>query len=511
MADPNPTRSRLLPFFALVVTAAAIGLVASLVRSAPAFEATAVWAVASAVAADPVARDDLPAALATDAVLAAALRARGAPADGPSEVAALRARTDVGFAPDAERPTLGVSVRGDTPWDAVRTAEAVARAFEAVEAPRSDARTAAARAYLDARVDELILEIRALQVVGGEAATSRATELIAVRERLASARDDLTAADGTTVAAIARSGAVRWAIRGAVATEAVLGALAGALAGALVGGVALAVGGARRRRRGGAVPDLDGAPPRGPIAVLPVARDDHDRSWLEVVDGLRQYLLARTRGSRRRVFVVCRAPNAPGPGVVATALAEELAWHGARTLLVDGVLAAPSLAQRYRVTNGLEGEANGLPATTLDWLQRPDDPHRVVRVAMAEDRTFDLVPQLEPARPAPGMAPALYAGLAEALRRWSGYDAIVVDAPSLDGGDDGRLLAAFATGVVTEAQHPGYDRRQDRRWAKIVRDTGTDWLGTVLVTSDTPATVRGDAETAIATVRRRAADRPGSA
>ena len=168
--------------------------------------------------------------------------------------------------------------------------------------------------------------------------------------------------------------------------------------------------------------------------------------------GLRQLLAVRTNGVRQRVFVVCRSPDMAGPATVASALAEEYAWHGARTLLVDGVLMAPSLADRYGVNgaNGGAGLSDGT-ASTVDWLQRPHDPHLVVRIGLSDDRSLDMVPQFRPTRPAPGMADELFSGLDAVLERWSAYDVVVIDAPPLEVVDDALHLAARATGVLVEA------------------------------------------------------------
>ena len=197
------------------------------------------------------------------------------------------------------------------------------------------------------------------------------------------------------------------------------------------------------------------------------------------------------------MFVVCRSPDMAGPATVASALAEEYAWHGARTLLVDGVLMAPSLADRYGVNgaNGGAGLSDGT-ASTVDWLQRPHDPHLVVRIGLSDDRSLDMVPQFRPTRPAPGMADELFSGLDAVLERWSAYDVVVIDAPPLEVVDDALHLAARATGVLVEAHGAPHDRRAERRWSRLVRDTGAAWLGTVRIVTPDPSAAATPSETA---------------
>ena len=138
-------------------------------------------------------------------------------------------------------------------------------------------------------------------------------------------------------------------------------------------------------------------------------------------------------------------------------LAEALARSGRRTLLVDASLWSPALAARYALVEEPHAAASRI-ASTLDWMQRPLAHHKVVGVDLGDDRQLDLVPQFRATRPAPGTAAALFGAFGDALGRWRGYDAIVVDTAALDAVEDTTFLAPFATAAVVVV-----DRRLDGR------------------------------------------------
>lgn len=483
---------------AFAVGAAVVGLVLA-AWTAPGFEASVGWRFEPTLVEGDADGDAYLAAIAQDEVLRGALRSLGAAEPTPAEVAELRDRLQARLDPAGTDGTeLWLALRARTPWTADREAAAVAEALEALDRAGAGARAQRVLAQLDASIDALAEEVRAQQVLGG-ADGGRVAELVAARGRLIETRAELAAsiAAGEPPLVLERVGPIRWA----PAATLIVAAAAAALIGGLIGFVAQrsstrAGRPARRRSR----PEVGARRGGAPLAVFPRPRMDRDPASFAAADRLRVRVLALTAQARPRVVMVSGAVEPAGAVDVASLLAEELAYNGARTLLVDGVIYAPTLASRYGVPEPTDA-AGGDPraATTLEWLQHPAGTHHLVTIDVSDGRSLDLVPQFRPARPAPGTAPALFAGFGEALDRWAAYDAIVVHAPPLEAVEDGRLLARFATGVVLVTDVGGLDRRAEQRLARIVRDAGSRLLGTVEVEAEAS---RGDDDLGEITERR---------
>jgi len=454
--------------------------------TAPSFEATVGWRFDPTLVEGDADRDAFLAAIAQDEVLRAALRSLGSGEPTAAEVAELRDRLRARLDPaEMDGAELRLALRTRAPWTATREAAAVAEALEARDRAGAGARGQRVLAELDARIDALAEEVRAQQVLGG-GSDGRVAELVAARGRLIETRTELAAAiaAGTPPLVLERVGPIRWAPAPTVIVAAAAAALIGGLLGFVAQRSSTRAGRPARRRGGREVGARRGGTP---LAVFPRPRMDRDPASFEAADRLRVRMLALTAQTRPRVVMVSGALEPAGAVDVASLLAEELAYNGARTLLVDGVIYAPTLASRYGVPEPTDA-AGGDPraATTLEWLQHPAGAHHLVTIDVSDGRSLDLVPQFRPARPAPGTAPALFAGFGEALDRWAAYDAIVVHAPPLEAVEDGRLLARFATGVVLVTDVGGLDRRTEQRLARIVRDAGSRLLGTVEVEAEAP-------------------------
>ncbi len=468
---------------AFAAGAAVVGMVLA-AWTAPGFEATVGWRFESTLVAGDADREAFLTAIVEEDVLRGALRALGSAEATASDVADLRDRLRAQLDPAGpDGAELWLALRASTPWAAARAAAAVAGELEARDRADAGARSERVLAELDASIADLAEEVRAQQVLGG-GVDERVAELVAARARLIETRTDLAAAiaAGEAPLALERIGPIRWT----PAPTLIVAAAAAALIGGLVGFVSHrssartrrpASGRGRRQvesRRGGA-----------PLVVFPRPRMDRDPASFAAADRLRVRVLTLTAQVRPRVVMVSGALEPAGAVDVASLLAEELAYNGARTLLVDGVIYAPALASRYAVPEPADaGGPDPRAATTLEWLQHPAGPHHLVTIDVSDGRSLDLVPQFRPARPAPGTAPALFAGFGEALERWVAYDAIVVHAPPLETVEDGRLLAQFATGVVLVTGRGGLDRRTEQRLARIVRDAGSRLLGIVEVEAD---------------------------
>ena len=469
--------------FAFAAGAAVVGVVLA-AWYAPGFDATVRWRIEPLLVQDDADRDAFLTAITEEDVLRVALRELGSTEVTPNDVADLRGRLQVRLDPGGTGGgQLWLALRANTPWAATRAVAAVAGALEARDRADADARGQRVLAELDASIESLAEEVRAQQVLGG-GADVRVADLVAAREGLIDTRAELAAAiaAGAAPLALERVGAIRWAPAPTVIVAAAAAALIGGLMGFVSFRSSARVG---RPARGRGRREAEARRRGAPLTVFPRPRMDRDPASFAAADRLRVRVLTLTAQARPRVLLVSGATEAAGAVDVASLLAEELAYNGARTLLVDGVIYAPSLAARYGVAEPIDaGGGDPRAATTLEWMQHPGGSHHLVNIDVSDGRSLDLVPQFRPARPAPGTAQALFAGFGEALERWAAYDAIVVHAPPLEAVEDGWLLARFATGVMLVTNRGGLDRRVEQRLARIVRDAGSRLLGTVEVEAD---------------------------
>jgi Mrp family chromosome partitioning ATPase len=188
-------------------------------------------------------------------------------------------------------------------------------------------------------------------------------------------------------------------------------------------------------------------------------------------------VLGRTLDERPLVFVVTGAAPGVGATTVACLLAEELAQRGRRTLLVDGNLAAPDVARRYRERDGFVGAEES--ASTVAWLRDPERARGHASIRLAGGVTLDLVLQPRPTRPAPGAVEAFFEGFPSAIERWAGYQTVVVDSAALLAVEDTRWLARAATGTLLVERSDGRDERRVRAAYGLLRDVGASLLGRV--------------------------------
>lgn len=225
-----------------------------------------------------------------------------------------------------------------------------------------------------------------------------------------------------------------------------LPALAAALTVSLAAGVALAFLLERLDRALRTAADVEAATGRPPLAVVPLAArggvvadavlDDPAAPAAEAVRSLRATLAVRARGGPVGVVVVTSSLPEDGKTTLALWLARASAQAGRRTVLVDGDLRRPAVAQ-----------ALGLPAgapTLLDVLAGGDletalatDPRTPLRVLPAGRAGVEALDIAE--------APALTDLLAALKAR---FEVVVVDAPPVLPVADGRLLARRADHVL---------------------------------------------------------------
>lgn len=474
---------RALPL-ALTIALAVAGVVyLGGLRRPPTFEAVQLW---TWTAAPPDEAAPYLQALASAELRAAAVAGWLGRAPRAGEVDAVRrwltARTDPAG--------IRVVVRGGTQAEAEERAAAVAEAFAAWSIAHVGDRLESSLANAQSRVEEATERVRTAQVLGSESDVDVET-LLRERDAAIEARDAALAAlaTGSTMPLEPRAPVVRSRPSAAARNAVVSGVVAGLLG--LLAGLRGSEGtAAAARRRAQPNPSQRGmpaatrtreAPPSSDASALarfPATTGDDVPALRSPAEALARAVAALDAPAPIVVLVVSVA-SGEGKTTVACHLAEALTRAGRRTLLVDASLWSPALAARYALTESPKaGEAR--IASTLDWMQRPLGNHKVVGVDLGDGLRLDLVPQFRATRPAPGTADALFGAFGDALGRWRGYDAVVVDTAALDAVDDTNHLAAFATAavVVADVRSDGRRRREEAR--RRLRDTDVPILGFVL-------------------------------
>jgi Mrp family chromosome partitioning ATPase len=396
-------------------------------------------------------------------------------------------------------PSSDVEVRvdGATEVEATARERAVAQALVAWDGVRGAELQAAELAAAQERVEVLTERIRSVQVLGAAATDGDVDALIEERDaavaRFERASQALaTGAVGrlTPLPAVARTRVpAPWRAAGLAAMLAFGMAI---MAGLRPSAQAPEAVRERMRERAAGRSRAPTPPPavRAPapdeaLAAFPYAGGEDPEALRSVATALVGSLREPLAGARTAVVLVTSLHDGEGKTTVATQLAEALARAGARTLLVDGSLWAPALAERYGVVVGGDEEVvagSEVPriASTLDWMQRPEGRHHVVGVELGQGHRLDLVPQFRATRPAPGTAETLFEAFGDALGRWRGYEVVVVDAAALATVADTRYLLPFATGVVLVVDRRRDDRRRRAEALKLLRAANARLLGVVI-------------------------------
>lgn len=466
---------------AAAFAAAAGGLAFVVLQAMPTvYEATVTWQVPGGVELDAFR------AAPTDVeVLRAAAASLEGEAEDPIDADTLRGAVRV--AADEGAPTLlRLHLRAPDPESATRRADAVATAVEAWDRQTAPATLEATAAELEREVEELNAEIRSLQVLGGE--VTAVLDLIERRETLISRRqaalDRAEASEGASV--LTRTGLE--VSRTGPAERPTL-----TLAAAIAALVSLIVALARHREASPRSVGGNGTNGRRHLADIPRAFAGDSDAVRQAIARLRLELLSLTQGAQgSRVFLITSNADRQGATTVACRLAEEFAREGDRTLLVDGDLWEPEVAERYRLVDAPEGVT-----TMLEWLQDPDGAHQVLRLELEDDLSLDLVPQFRTARPAPGREQQLFGSFPDALQRWDGYDAIIVDSVPVFTAQDTRLLAPHSTGTVIVTDRKAPDARRLGEARRSLSAVGARLLG--VVTTDVPSLAESKADEAWST------------
>jgi Mrp family chromosome partitioning ATPase len=406
-----------------------------------------------------------------DAVLRDALERLGREAS-PQALAELREGIAVEATGDAAGRTV-LQVRASAPTEAAAAelGDALAGALLAWDRAAGAERLQQALTALDRRIDALTDEVRALQVLGsGDAAVAieERAALIAERDR------------GRARAAAGEAGSLQVldvSVVRAGPRPAWNGGLAAAIGGlaALLFQLPLTSGSAAR-------PARTAAPGAGRLGAFPRAASSGEPALRNAATALASAILGRTIDERPLVFVVTGTDAGVGSTTVACLLAEELARRGRRTLLVDGHLAAPGIAARYRDRTSFADDPEA--GSTVAWLRDPERAPAFAAVELAGGGRLDLVLQPRPTRLAPGSKEAFFAGLPAAIARWADFQTIVIDSGPILAFEDTRWLVPVATGTLLVERAVGWDERRIRAAHEQVREVGGSLLG--LVENDAP-------------------------
>jgi Mrp family chromosome partitioning ATPase len=468
----------------LIVAATLAGAAGYLVsgRVAPVFEAALVLvagadvAGAADVASPGRAATDYLAAAIDPEVLHEALTTMGVSAPTARDAMALRSLTHVSVTTSGGDHVLTVRGRDASPERARARVGALAAALVAWDATTR-------RAYVGDRVEALEREIaalgeriRVLQTLDDATAPDRLDALM--RERVAlQAEAQGALAARVTGGGLALPQPVVASTRTIPRRPLADGLIAASASAALAYLAALLAGEeAVRRRRERGLGGLGGLGGLRVLSTFPGAGAEPSR-LREAGSALMMSLRPEVEEAQRGVFVVASARTGEGASTVAVQLAEAFARDGYLTLLVDGDLYGPSIAARFGIEQGRAGvdrDRPAAPSTAAGWFADPAGDHQVARIGSHE--RLHVVPQFAPA---PLGTHELAAGLGDALRRWAGYDVIVIAAAPLSAAADAPVIAGHCTGAVWVVDRSRSERRRSRSAPKALPRHGGRVLGVV--------------------------------
>lgn len=348
---------------------------------------------------------------------------------------------------DGDRQALSnlveVSVQADSPQAAARRTNAVAEALIEWDYLRASQNLGQRIETLEEQVSSLDESIESLRLMGQVASPTEIESRVRLRsqqqEELSYARALLDSASGL-LSLVEPAVPVPEPVAPRPLFNAALAAIVTAF---LVYGVALLRSAVDTRLRDiEAVSQVTNLPV---LAEFPNANSKNAPLFREAADYLQARLMLATSSANPRVILITSPRAEEGKTTVSLHLAESLARHGHRTLLVDADLRQPSIAQRYGVPAGQD--------SLLDYLKRPEG--RTPTTLEVEGRVFDLIPGVQGPRPA-----LLGQNLAACLDLWKRqYDVIVIDSAPLLPVADTFAIAPLCTHTVMIANL----RRSDRR------------------------------------------------
>ena len=163
-----------------------------------------------------------------------------------------------------------------------------------------------------------------------------------------------------------------------------------------------------------------------------------------------------------RVVLVTSPKSEEGKTTVSVQLAESLARHGHRTLLVDADLRRPAIAKHYRISPDHD--------SLSDYLETPEG--RSPTQVEVSGGTLDVVPNFRAGAPA-----QLSRRLPACIEQWRDYDVVILDSAPLLPVADSFALAPLCTHTVLVANLKRSDRRSVKSAAERLEAMGVTLAG----------------------------------
>ena len=193
--------------------------------------------------------------------------------------------------------------------------------------------------------------------------------------------------------------------------------------------------------------------------------------FLEAFRSLNTNIRLLGTDSRSNCIVVSSSSPAEGKSTVSAHLAKAAADMGQRVLIVDADLRRPQVYQRL----GLEHNSPGLSNVLADGL----DVEEVIQRVPGRENLFVLTAGEQAPDPPRLLSSNRMQRVMEQLHNSPAYDLVIFDTPPLLGFADGRILAAFTSGVVLVVRMGKTDRSILKQTVEQLKDSHIPVLGVV--------------------------------
>ena len=220
----------------------------------------------------------------------------------------------------------------------------------------------------------------------------------------------------------------------------------------------------------GSIPSQKKADSRSELATIGLR--DNFNHLVEIFAGINSLMTSDTFVDQTKVLLLCSVMPGEGKTICSCNLAISSAFNGSRTLLIDGDLRRPQLANIFDIDDS--------QPSLFEWLSKGDNTlecEQLISKAVIEN--LDIITS----RPIREINPAELLGrgrLAE-LIEWAGehYDRIIIDSPPLGPVGDAQVLANLVDSVVMVSR-VGVTRRRALKFALFrFNEIGTPIFGCI--------------------------------